>query len=175
MKLGFIGIGLMGKPMTLRLLAAGHEVVLAVAGQNGILLAVMLDEPSLGLSPLLSGELFRTLSAVRDTGRLDNFRRSVDGALERLAGDELDAFACEVAALSLILADYPNANGWRIHEVDLFEDDRIAERARRGCRRHPAPGIRGRHGQGTRLLPEGGPVIPAATSGPAPHRRAGGR
>ena len=26
MKLGFIGIGLMGKPMTLRLLAAGHEV-----------------------------------------------------------------------------------------------------------------------------------------------------
>ena len=26
MKLGFIGIGLMGRPMTLRLLAAGHEV-----------------------------------------------------------------------------------------------------------------------------------------------------
>ena len=26
MKLGFVGIGLMGKPMTLRLLAAGHEV-----------------------------------------------------------------------------------------------------------------------------------------------------
>ena len=26
MKLGYIGIGLMGKPMVLRLLAAGHEV-----------------------------------------------------------------------------------------------------------------------------------------------------
>jgi 3-hydroxyisobutyrate dehydrogenase len=26
MKLGFVGIGLMGRPMTLRLLAAGHEV-----------------------------------------------------------------------------------------------------------------------------------------------------
>src|SRR5213594_4509134 len=26
MKLGYIGIGLMGRPMTLRLLAAGHEV-----------------------------------------------------------------------------------------------------------------------------------------------------
>jgi branched-chain amino acid transport system ATP-binding protein len=29
---------------------------------------LMLDEPSLGLSPILSSELFRTLSAVRDTG-----------------------------------------------------------------------------------------------------------
>jgi 3-hydroxyisobutyrate dehydrogenase len=32
-KLGFIGIGLMGKPMTLRLLAAGHEV--AVWNRSG--------------------------------------------------------------------------------------------------------------------------------------------
>lgn len=29
---------------------------------------LMLDEPSLGLSPILSGDLFRTLGAVRDTG-----------------------------------------------------------------------------------------------------------
>jgi len=39
----------------------------------------------------------------------------------RLAGAELDAFACEVATLSLILADYPNANGWHMHSTDLFK------------------------------------------------------
>lgn len=45
----------------------------------------------------------------------------------RLAGAELDVFACEVATLSLILADYPNANGWRIAQRDLFETDALAE------------------------------------------------
>lgn len=41
--------------------------------------------------------------------------------VERLAGAELDAFACEVATLSLILADYPNANGWHLRSSDLFK------------------------------------------------------
>lgn len=41
--------------------------------------------------------------------------------VDRLAGAELDAFACEVATLSLILADYPNANGWHIRSTDLFK------------------------------------------------------
>ena len=43
-----------------------------------------------------------------------------DFLIQHLAGDEVDAFACEVAMLSLILADYPNRNGWRIFESDLF-------------------------------------------------------
>jgi type I restriction-modification system DNA methylase subunit len=38
----------------------------------------------------------------------------------RIRGAEIDAFACEVATLSLILADYPNANGWEIRSDDLF-------------------------------------------------------
>ncbi|MBM3550237.1 MAG: SAM-dependent DNA methyltransferase [Alphaproteobacteria bacterium] len=38
----------------------------------------------------------------------------------RIRGAEIDAFACEVATLSLILADYPNANGWTIANEDLF-------------------------------------------------------
>jgi hypothetical protein len=38
-----------------------------------------------------------------------------------MAGAELDAFACEVATLSLILADYPNANGWHVGSTDLFK------------------------------------------------------
>lgn len=43
----------------------------------------------------------------------------------RLRGSELDAFACEVATLSLILADYPNTNGWKIENKDLFSDTHL--------------------------------------------------
>ncbi|WP_168454048.1 HsdM family class I SAM-dependent methyltransferase [Sphingopyxis microcysteis] len=46
--------------------------------------------------------------------------------VKRIRGAELDAFACEVATLSLILADYPNANGWKIASRDLFEEDALA-------------------------------------------------
>lgn len=42
--------------------------------------------------------------------------------VSRLKGDEVDVFASEVATLSLILADYPNKNGWKIERRDLFED-----------------------------------------------------
>ncbi|HEY3136614.1 MAG TPA: N-6 DNA methylase [Blastocatellia bacterium] len=47
----------------------------------------------------------------------------------RISGDEIDAFACEVATLSLILADYPNANGWKVSEHDLFIDNSLVRRA----------------------------------------------
>ena len=46
----------------------------------------------------------------------------------RLSGDEVDEFACEVAKLSLILADYPNHNGWDIGQADLFGNRRLRER-----------------------------------------------
>jgi hypothetical protein len=48
--------------------------------------------------------------------------------VERLGGDEIDAFAREVGTLSLILADYPNANGWDIGEIDLLADHALSER-----------------------------------------------
>ena len=50
--------------------------------------------------------------------------------VQRLRGDEIDAFAAEVATLSLILADYPNANGWKIEQSDLFADDYLAASAK---------------------------------------------
>lgn len=50
--------------------------------------------------------------------------------VQHLTGDEYDPFACEVATLSLILADYPNQNGWHIHERDLFADGMLADRMR---------------------------------------------
>lgn len=48
--------------------------------------------------------------------------------VQHVRGAEIDPFAAEVAKLSLILADYPNANGWRIEETDLFRDNALAER-----------------------------------------------
>lgn len=47
--------------------------------------------------------------------------------VQRLSGAELDMFACEVATLSLILADYPNANGWKIKSRDLFNDGALTQ------------------------------------------------
>lgn len=46
--------------------------------------------------------------------------------VKHLRGSEIDAFACEVATLSLILADYPNTNGWKIDNADLFCDSHLA-------------------------------------------------
>ncbi len=40
--------------------------------------------------------------------------------ISRISGAEIDAFACEVAVLSLILADYPAKNGWKMKNSDLF-------------------------------------------------------
>jgi len=47
---------------------------------------------------------------------------------ERIQGSEIDPFAREVAILSLILADYPNANGWHIKEEDLFMGRTLSEK-----------------------------------------------
>ena len=45
-----------------------------------------------------------------------------DLLVKHIGGAEIDPFAAEVAKLSLILADYPNANGWKIDEADLFKE-----------------------------------------------------
>jgi hypothetical protein len=44
------------------------------------------------------------------------------------AASEIDRFACEIARLALILADYPNHNGWRVTHEDLFKLDCLADR-----------------------------------------------
>lgn len=78
--------------------------------------------------------LVSALRHVRDLLPVDwNDQQRHDFLVGRLAGDEIDPFACEVASLSLILADYPNQNGWHIAEIDLFEgavlQDRMKERS----------------------------------------------
>jgi hypothetical protein len=54
-------------------------------------------------------------------------RERHDFLVPRIRGAEVDAFACEVATLSLILADYPNANGWKIANEDLFRPAVLAQ------------------------------------------------
>ena len=73
--------------------------------------------------------LVSALRHLRDTLPADwSDQRRHETLIQCLAGDELDAFACEVATLSLILADYPNHNGWRISERDLFQDGNLQAR-----------------------------------------------
>lgn len=55
-------------------------------------------------------------------------RRRHNLLVKSVGGAEIDPFAAEVAKLSLILADYPNANGWLIEEADLFTPDALADR-----------------------------------------------
>lgn len=62
----------------------------------------------------------------------DLLPRDLDGEarhaflVPRIRGAEIDTFACEVATLSLILADYPHANGWKIRPEDLFRPGVLA-------------------------------------------------
>ena len=48
-----------------------------------------------------------------------------DLLVKRLTGAEIDSFSSEVAALSLVLADYPNPNGWEVKQDDLFIGDAL--------------------------------------------------
>ena len=47
--------------------------------------------------------------------------------VKMLSGIENDDFALEVSRLSLMLADYPNPDGWRLHKADAFASPTFAE------------------------------------------------
>ena len=47
--------------------------------------------------------------------------------VKMLSGIEDDEFANEVGRLSLMLADYPNPDGWRLHKDDAFVSPRFVE------------------------------------------------
>ena len=73
--------------------------------------------------------LISALRHLRDLLPTDwNDAKRHDFLVKHLSGDEIDAFACEVATLSLILADYPNCNGWRISQSDLFGNGNLNAR-----------------------------------------------
>ena len=83
-------------------------------------------EPSCGHAPFLVGAV-RLLSDLlpehiaSDQVKRRKFLRSHIGGCDR------DAFALEIARLSLTLADIPNPNGWKLDPVkDMFDGDYLA-------------------------------------------------
>jgi|GEM_PF-262522 len=81
-------------------------------------------EPFAGSSVFLIAAL-RRLRELLPTGTPTDQRH--DYFVQMLAGFEKDPFAIEVAHLSLMLADYPNPNGWRLFQGDVFEDQRLSD------------------------------------------------
>lgn len=56
-------------------------------------------------------------------------KKTHEHLVKRFQASELDPFAAELARLSLILADYPNQNGWRIEHEDVFSGDLLTRRS----------------------------------------------
>ena len=50
--------------------------------------------------------------------------------VKMLSGIENDEFALEVGRLSLMLADYPNPDGWRLYKADAFDSPAFAQELR---------------------------------------------
>lgn len=74
-------------------------------------------EPFCGHAPFLIASLGRLRELL--PGNLNSQEQHVYFK-QMLAGIELDPVAKEFAILSLMLADYPNSNGWNIEEADAF-------------------------------------------------------
>ncbi len=81
-------------------------------------------EPFCGHAPFLTaalGQLRALLSPDLNTRQRHNY------FIQMLSGMDLDSFACEVALNSLIQADYPNPNGWRITNSDVFTSPELTD------------------------------------------------
>jgi hypothetical protein len=87
---------------------------------------ISIYEPFAGAGMFLVAALRRLRDQLPDSLTPDERHKFL---VSRISGAEIDSFACEVATLSLILADYPNANGWKIASKNLFEDDALAKDA----------------------------------------------
>ncbi len=81
-------------------------------------------EPFCGHAPFLTAALGRLRALLPpDMGSVERHEYFV----QMLSGMELDSFACEVARNRLILADYPNPNGWRIVQDNVFSSSKLDE------------------------------------------------
>ena len=80
-------------------------------------------EPCCGSSAFLLGAMSMLKSKHHDMSPAVRHRFFT----KHLVGLEKDSFGLEVSKLSLTLADFPNANGWKLHQRDVFEDDLSSE------------------------------------------------
>ncbi len=74
-------------------------------------------EPFSGHAPFLTAALARLRTLLPPNISIAERHQYL---VNMLHGIELDSFAREVARYSLILADYPNPDGWQIEEADAF-------------------------------------------------------
>ncbi len=81
-------------------------------------------EPFSGHAPFLTASLGR-LRSLLPVGMSASERHKY--FVNMLYGIELDSFASEIARYSLILADYPNADGWQITEGDVLKTPKFNE------------------------------------------------
>ncbi len=82
-----------------------------------------LDENSIRVVEPFSGAGIFLIAAARRLGdRMGHLSPAARHSylVERVNGSDIEEFACQVAQLSLILADYPNRNGWKVRQQDLF-------------------------------------------------------
>lgn len=79
-------------------------------------------EPFAGHAPFLIAAL-RKLRTMLPVGMSAEARHNF--FVRMLSGMEYEALACEVAGYSLILADYPNPNGWRIEKANVFTSPKL--------------------------------------------------
>lgn len=84
-------------------------------------------EPFAGSCVFLTAAVRRFKELLPDTWTPEEMHQHL---VSHFVASEVDQFACEIARLSLILADYPNANGWHIHNEDLFNGDLITSRVK---------------------------------------------
>ena len=83
-------------------------------------------EPACGHAPFLTGAM-RVLRELFD-GDKQEFHKY---AKRQLRGIEVDSFAREIARLSLTSADFPNPNGWKIVEKDIYCEDELSQQAKK--------------------------------------------
>jgi type I restriction-modification system DNA methylase subunit len=81
-------------------------------------------EPFAGHAPFLTAALGRLRALLPASMGVDARHEYL---VRMLSGIELDSFACEIAWHSLILADHPNPNGWRIEEANAFTSPKFRE------------------------------------------------
>lgn len=81
-------------------------------------------EPAVGHGGFLVGAL-RVLDELMPASERS---RRKDYLRQRLSGVDIDDFSQEVARLALTLADVPNANGWDLDCLDMYEGDELESR-----------------------------------------------
>ncbi len=84
-------------------------------------------EPACGHAPFLTAAT-RLLSFLYNTNDADKRHKYLKS---HLRGIERDGFAEEIARLSLTLADIPNPNGWKIENLDIYDDDVLKKAAQK--------------------------------------------